>query len=312
LGRRPFNPDRRSAVAAALSCGKESIMLGVIGGSGIYRLAAGESFESIEVDTPFGRPSALVARGAIGGAPVAFIPRHGEGHRFSPTDVPYRANIYALKALGVTHVVSVSAVGSLRDDLPPRTLVSPDQIVDRTVARPRTFFDRGIVAHVGLADPFCEPLRQRLVEAAARAERPLRTGGAYLCIEGPQFSTRAESRLYRSWGASVIGMTAMPEARLAREAELCYAMLALVTDYDVWHEVEADVSVDVVLGHLQANAAAAADILRALGEIGLPDRACACAHALDHAVMTDLASVSQADRRRLGLIGARLFGAPER
>jgi 5'-methylthioadenosine phosphorylase len=287
-------------------------MLGVIGGSGIYRLAAGDTFESIEIDTPFGRPSAPVARGAVGGTPVAFIPRHGEGHRFSPTDVPYRANIYALKSVGVTHVVSVSAVGSMRDDLPPRTIVTPDQIVDRTVARARTFFDRGVVAHVGLADPFCDPLRQRLIEAAAKASQPLRTGGTYLCIEGPQFSTRAESRLYRSWGASVIGMTAMPEARLAREAELCYAMLALVTDYDVWHEVEADVSVDVVLGHLQANTEETADILRALGEIGLPERACACANALDHAVMTDLGSISQAERDRLGIVGARLFAAPER
>jgi 5'-methylthioadenosine phosphorylase len=287
-------------------------MLGVIGGSGIYRLAAGDTFESIEIDTPFGRPSAPVARGAVGGTPVAFIPRHGEGHRFSPTDVPYRANIYALKSVGVTHVVSVSAVGSMRDDLPPRTIVTPDQIVDRTVARARTFFDRGVVAHVGLADPFCDPLRQRLIEAAAKASQPLRTGGTYLCIEGPQFSTRAESRLYRSWGASVIGMTAMPEARLAREAELCYAMLALVTDYDVWHEVEADVSVDVVLGHLQANTEETADILRALGEIGLPERACACADALDHAVMTDLGSISQAERDRLGIVGARLFAAPER
>jgi 5'-methylthioadenosine phosphorylase len=288
---------------------EEARMLGVIGGSGIYRLAAGETFETIDVDTPFGRPSAPVARGAIGSTPTAFIPRHGEGHRLSPTNVPYRANIYALKALGATHVVSVSAVGSLREDLPPRSIVVPDQIIDRTTNRTRTFFDRDVVAHVGLADPFCDALRDQLVTAAGAAGQAVRTGGAYLCIEGPQFSTRAESRLYRSWGASVIGMTAMPEARLAREAELCYAMLALVTDYDVWHEVEADVSVEVVLGHLRANSAAAADILRALGDLGLPERACGCAHALDHAVMTDLAVVSEADRQRLGVIGADLFGS---
>ncbi|HET7095647.1 MAG TPA: S-methyl-5'-thioadenosine phosphorylase [Thermomicrobiales bacterium] len=284
-------------------------MLGVIGGSGIYRLAAGETFETVDLDTPFGRPSAPVARGAIGGTPVAFIPRHGEGHRFSPTNLPYRANIYALKALGVTHVVSISAVGSLRDDLPPRSIVLPDQIIDRTVNRPRTFFDRGVVAHVGLADPYCDVLSERLAEAAGRAGQAVRRGGAYLCIEGPQFSTRAESRLFRSWGASVIGMTAMPEARLAREAELCFAMLALVTDFDVWHGAEADVSVEVVAGHLQANSGAAAHILRALGEIGLPERACVCAQALDHAVMTEPAMVSDEDRRRLGVIGARTFGA---
>ncbi|HEU5430695.1 MAG TPA: S-methyl-5'-thioadenosine phosphorylase [Thermomicrobiales bacterium] len=286
-------------------------MLGVIGGSGIYRLAAGESFETIDLDTPFGCPSAPVARGAIGNTPVAFIPRHGEGHRFSPTTVPYRANIYALKALGVTHVVSVSAVGSLREDLPPRSIVVPDQIIDRTTNRPRTFFDRDIVAHVGLADPFCDALRGRLVAAASRAGQAVRTGGTYLCIEGPQFSTRAESRLYRSWGASVIGMTAMPEARLAREAELCYATLALVTDYDVWHDAEADVSVEVVLGHLRANAAAAAGIVRALGELGLPERACGCAAALAHAVMTDLKTVNEAERARLGVVGAGLFGSDE-
>ncbi len=286
-------------------------MLGIIGGSGIYRLAAGEAFEAIDLETPFGRPSAPVVRGAIGGTPVAFIPRHGQGHRFSPSNVPYRANIYALKALGATHVVSISAVGSLRDDLPPRSLIVPDQIIDRTVLRPRTFFDGEIVAHVGLADPYCDSLRERLVEAAGQAGQPIRQGGTYLCIEGPQFSTRAESRLFRSWGASVIGMTAMPEARLAREAELCYATLALVTDYDVWHEVEADVSVDVVLGHLRANSAAAADIVRALGGLGLPERACSCGRALDDAIMTDLTTVSEEDRRRPGLIGARQLGVAE-
>jgi 5'-methylthioadenosine phosphorylase len=284
-------------------------MLGVIGGSGVYALPELAGGDSVPLDTPFGQPSGPPRIGRIGGTDVAFIPRHGPGHRFSPTDLPYRANIYALKELGATHVVSISAVGSLREDLPPRTRIVPDQIIDRTLQRSRSFFEGGVVAHVGMADPYCPLLRAAIEHAAAGNATPAATGGAYVCIEGPQFSTRAESQLFRSWGGAVIGMTAMPEARLAREAELCYATLALVTDYDVWHEEEQDVSVDLVLEHLRANSAAAAGIVRALAETGLPSRACQCARALDGAVMTAADLIDESARRQLGVIAARFFAA---
>ncbi len=282
-------------------------MLGVIGGSGVYALAELAAGESVEIETPFGAPSGPLRIGRIGETDVAFVPRHGPGHRFSPSDLPYRANIYALKAIGVTHLLSISAVGSLQESLPPRTRVVPDQIIDRTLARPRSFFEDGVVAHVGMADPYCPLLRPAVSRAGAANETPVHVGGTYVCIEGPQFSTRAESNLFRSWGASVIGMTAMPEARLAREAELCYATLALVTDYDVWHEDEDDVSVELVLGHLRANSEAAAGIVRALAEGGLPERRCGCAAALDGAVMTDPALIDDARRERLGVIGRRVL-----
>jgi 5'-methylthioadenosine phosphorylase len=283
--------------------------LGVIGGSGIYDIDAVRDHELREVNTPFGLPSGPVITGWIGTTRTFFIARHGPGHVFSPTDVPYRANIFALKTVGATHVLSLSAVGSLRETLPPRTLVIPDQIIDRTIARPRTFFDRGVVAHVGLADPFCRELTEALQVAAEGAGHKVVRGGTYVCIEGPQFSTRAESQLYRSWDASIIGMTAMPESRLAREAELCYAMLAMVTDYDVWHEAEADVSVEVVLSNLSANSRAATAIMREVASRGLPPRTCDCCSALEHAIVTDPASISVDARDRLQfLIGDYLEG----
>jgi 5'-methylthioadenosine phosphorylase len=285
-------------------------MLGVIGGSGVYALEELAAGTEVAVATPFGAPSGPCRLGRVGETDVVFVPRHGPGHRYSPSDLPYRANVYALKALGATHVLSISAVGSLQERLPPRTRVLPDQIIDRTVQRPRTFFEGGVVAHVGLADPFCAMLRAAIAAAAEANATPAETGGTYVCIEGPQFSTRAESHLYRSWGGAVIGMTAMPEARLAREAELCYATLALVTDYDVWHDEEADVSVDIVLGHLRANAAAAAGIVRSVAARGLPARTCDCARALDGAVMTDPSVVDQGVRDRLGVVGSRIFAAP--
>jgi 5'-methylthioadenosine phosphorylase len=281
--------------------------LGIIGGSGVYGLAELQHGDEVDVETPFGRPSAPVRTGKIGTTEVLFIPRHGIGHIYSPSDLPYRANIYALKQLDATHVLGLSAVGSLREDLPPRSLVAPDQIIDRTLARPRTFFDQGVVAHVGIADPFCSTLRDAIAAAAGVAGQPLNRGGDYVCIEGPQFSTRAESNLYRSWGAAVVGMTAMPEARLAREAELCYAILAMVTDFDVWHDTEADVTVEVVISHMQANGEAAAAIVRALCERGLPVRACACGSALDNAVMTAPERMPDEARARVQLLaGDRL------
>lgn len=285
------------------------VALGVIGGSGVYDLEELTGGETLDVDTPFGKPSAPVRCGWLGQMELLFVARHGIGHVYSPTDVPYRANVYALKELGATRLLSLSAVGSLREELPPRTLVIPDQIIDRTVQRERTFFDRGIVAHVGIADPFCSELQDAIASAASEAKQSIRRGGAYVCIEGPQFSTRAESNLFRTWGASVVGMTAMPEARLAREAELCYATLAMVTDYDVWHESEADVSVDVVMSNLEANSQAASAILRALSHAGLPEWSCPCGSALDHAIVTAPNLVSAEARQRLGLLaGNRLEG----
>jgi 5'-methylthioadenosine phosphorylase len=261
-------------------------MLAVIGGSGVYDLEDADRREIIEAETPFGRPSGTVHKTRIDQTEVLFLARHGAGHVYSPTSVPYRANVFALRELGATHLISLSAVGSLREDLPPRSLVTPDQIIDRTVNRERTFFESGVVAHVGMAEPFCARLRASLGEAAALANHPARGDGTYVCIEGPQFSKRAESHLYRSWGATVIGMTAMPEARLAREAGLCFAMLAMVTDYDVWHDAEEDVSVEVVTSNLRANTQAAHAIIRQVVTGGLPERVCGCGSSLEQAVMT--------------------------
>lgn len=279
-----------------------SPMLGVIGGSGLYDLPGLESPHLAEIETPFGNPSDAIRIGRLGGVEVAFLARHGRGHRLTPSELPYRANIYALKQVGVTHVVSLSAVGSLREAIAPLDLVIPDQIIDRTVTRPRTFFGDGVVAHVGLAEPYCATMRDALRGAAEATGRTVHGGGTYVCIEGPQFSTRAESELYRSWGAAVIGMTAMPEARLAREAELCYATVALVTDYDVWHETAAAVSVEQVVANLHANAEAAREIVRRLAVNGLSSCEARCSEALRDAIITAPEAVPAATRRRLGVI----------
>jgi len=282
-------------------------VLGVIGGSGIYHLGSLSSRRDIELETPFGSPSGAILKGTVGTTEVLFLARHGAGHVFSPAEVPYRANIHALKQLGATHVLSLSAVGSLREDLPPRSLVAPDQIIDRTSGRSRTFFDDGIVAHVGIADPFCSSFQDELDIAAHSVDHPLRRGGTYVCIDGPQFSTRAESHRFRSWNAAIVGMTAMPEARLAREAELCYATLAMVTDFDVWHESETDVSVEVVMSNLEANSQAATDILVSLAKRGLAERTCRCGGALDGAIVTSPDAISYEARERVSLlVGDRL------
>jgi 5'-methylthioadenosine phosphorylase len=261
--------------------------LGVIGGSGLYDLPGLQDVEEVIVETPYGLPSSPIVRGLLGDTTLFFVARHGRGHTLTPTAVPYQANIFALRDLGARQVLSVSAVGSLREDLPPGSAVLPDQIIDRTVSRPRTFFEQGVVAHVGLADPYCETLRQRLAPVVGSVVGEVTTTGTYLCIEGPQFSTRAESNLYRQWGAAIIGMTAMPEARLAREAGLCYATLAFVTDYDVWHDTAEDVTVEMVRRVLAANVAAGQDVVRrlALAESEACDRGCAT--ALDGAIITD-------------------------
>jgi 5'-methylthioadenosine phosphorylase len=267
----------------------------------LYDLADLEDRSEHWIATPFGTPSSPVVMGAIGGTRLAFLARHGRGHHLNPSEVPYRANIFALKSLGVEHVLSVSAVGSLKEDLPPRMAVIPDQIIDQTRQRLRTFFEEGVVAHVGMADPFCDTMRNTIHDQMTAVTDQVAKGGTYLCIEGPQFSTRAESNLYRSWGASIIGMTAMPEARLAREAGLCYATLAMVTDYDVWHETEDDVTVETVLRVLHMNVEVAKDVVRRLARQGLPECTSGCRQALDNAVITSDASLSDSARSRLAL-----------
>ena len=277
--------------------------LGFIGGSGLYEIESLTDRQEIEVSTPFGYPSDAIVQGSLGGVQVAFLPRHGRGHRIAPTEIPVRANIYALKSLGVGMLVSVSAVGSLKEEIAPLDLVLPDQIIDRTRQRQSTFFGDGLVAHVGFADPFCPDLREVALEAAPEGLN-VHDGGTYVVMEGPQFSTRAESALYRSWGASVIGMTALPEAKLAREAELCYLTLAFATDYDVWHETEAEVSVELVVQNLMRNVESAREMIATL--TGLLDdsrsQTCGCGSALEAAIITDRRRIPADTRRRLGLL----------
>ena len=277
--------------------------LGIIGGSGLYALAGLESPREIDAATPFGPPSDPVVVGTIDGVPVAFLSRHGRGHRFVPSAINYRANVYALKALGVERVLSASAVGSMKESIRPRDVVLPDQFIDRTYARVSTFFGAGVAAHVGFADPVCAETRSVLLAAAREAGANAHDGGTYLCMEGPAFSTRAESHLHRSWGVDVVGMTNATEAKLAREAELCYATLALVTDYDCWHETEEDVTVGAVLAHLQANSRLAAEtIRRAIGVLARAERTCGCGDALRHAVITASEAIAPEARARLGVL----------
>jgi|TARA_B100000809_G_scaffold9671_1_gene9162 5'-methylthioadenosine phosphorylase len=280
-----------------------------IGGSGLYDIDGMENRQELTVETPFGDPSDAVVVGEINGVEAAFLPRHGRGHRFSPSEIPVKANIYALKSLGVERVVSVSAVGSLKEHIKPLDLVVPDQIIDRTRRRSDTFFGDGIVAHVGFADPFCNELRRIAFESASLEDVDCHDGGTYLVIEGPQFSTRAESAVYRSWGANVIGMTALPEAKLAREAELCYTTLAFVTDYDVWHDTEEEVTVEMVIQNLTHNVATAQGIIRRmLAEI--PDnRTCGCESALKNAVITSRELITKDAQNRLGILVNKYLNA---
>jgi 5'-methylthioadenosine phosphorylase len=280
--------------------------LGVIGGSGLYDIEQMTDVRMERVQTPFGDPSDNLILGRIGEQEIVFLPRHGAGHYLNPSEVPYRANIHALKQLGVTHLLSISAVGSLTERYPPLTLVCPDQIIDRTITRDRTFFDCGIVAHVGIAHPFCADFTRRVIDRAANGGIRVEHGGTYIAIEGPQFSTIAESELFRTWGASVIGMTAMPEARLAREAELHYAQLAMVTDFDVWHESEGHVSVEKVGGYLHRNAANAKQIVLAVLNGGLEEPvSCGCATALQNAIITAPDRIPAEQRNRLSVIAGK-------
>jgi len=266
--------------------GEERTVVGIIGGSGLYEIEGLEDIAEHTIETPFGSPSDVLVSGVLDGVRMVFLPRHGRGHRVSPSEVNYRANIFAMKKLGVSRIISVSVVGSMREDIRPGDLVVCDQFIDRTRGRTNTFFRGGIVAHVHFADPVCPVLSACVYEAGLGKNARMHKGGTYLVIEGPQFSTRAEANLYRGWKVDVIGMTNLPEARLAREAEICYSTLALATDFDCWHEAAAEVSVEGVLEVIRRNAGRAQGILRAAAGRIPPARDCRCSQALKDAIVT--------------------------
>ena len=281
--------------------------VGIIGGSGLYELDGLTDVRWRRVRTPFGDPSDAYCVGRFQDRRVIFLPRHGRGHRVMPSDLNFRANIWGLKSLGAEWVISISAVGSMKEAIRPLDLVVPHQFFDATKRRISTFFGDGIVAHVGMAEPVCPDLATALDKAARQTGATVHRGGTYICIEGPQFSTKAESRIYRGWGVDVIGMTNMPEAKLAREAELCYATLALATDYDVWHETHEAVSVEAVVQNLLKNVATAKDVLRAVIPTVGPPRVCECPSLLRNAVITHPKAFPPRTRRRLGLLLDKYF-----
>ncbi len=287
----------------------EPVVLAVIGGSGVYDIDGLTDTREVRPNTPFGEPSDTIVVGTLCGRRVAFLPRHGRGHRISPGELNSRANIYALKSLGATQIVSISACGSLREDYAPRHIVIPDQLLDRTRGRPPSFFGGGLVVHVSFAEPFCGRLSGLLYDAIKPTGATVHNGGALVIIEGPRFSTKAESRVFRQLGMDVIGMTAVPEAQLAREAEMCYATMAHVTDYDVWHETEGPVNVEAIVGNLMANSAVAKSAIKNLVQ-ALPDAAdCACQHALRGAIMTRPEAVPERIKRDLRLLVGKYLGA---
>jgi 5'-methylthioadenosine phosphorylase len=300
---------------AAAGINLEQARLGVLGGSGLYAMEGLEDVREVAVETPFGRPSDELRLGRIGDLEVVFLARHGRHHSYTPSEVPYRANLWALRSLGVRWILSVSAVGSLQEQFRPLDMMVPDQFIDRTHQRPLSFFGNGVVAHVTAADPFCPTLSRVLAdvgESLMPPGRQLHRGGTYLCMEGPAFSTRAESELYRSWGCGVIGMTNHTEARLAREAEMAYATLAMVTDYDCWHQDHAAVSVELVLENLRANAQLAQEIIRVAAERIACQRPASGSHrALRHALMTPREQVPLETRRRVDLFTSPYWGALE-
>lgn len=290
-------------------------VIGVIGGSGLYDIEGLTNVEEVNLATPFGAPSDTYVTGWLGKVKLVFLPRHGRGHRILPSEVNYRANIYGMKKLGVEQIISVSAVGSMKEDIVPGHIVVPDQFFDRTQGkRASTFFGQGIVAHVQFADPVCPVLSQRLVQAATKAGAKVHQGGTYLCIEGPNFSTRAESNIYRQWGVDIIGMTNLPEARLAREAEICYATLALATDYDCWHAGHEDVSVEAVIAIIQQNVSTAREIIKEvvtqIDAAGTSDD-CLCGEALKYAIMTAEDLIPQQTRSDLEPLIGRYYTAGE-
>ncbi len=281
---------------------KAQARIGVIGGSGLYDIEGLTDVQEVRPDTPFGKPSDAIVAGKLGGVSVAFLPRHGRGHHVSPTGVPYRANIYALKALGVEFIISSNSCGSFKEELRPGHLLIPDQIIDRTRQRTGTFFTEGIVAHIQFADPFCPVLSKIVYEAAKEAGAIVHQGGTFVAMEGPAFSTRAESRLYKSWGTDVLGMTVLPEAKLAREAEICYASIACITDYDSWHETNETVTIEAVLTTMRNNIDFARKIIRLAAGRVPSKRECACATALGPAIVTDPAAIPAATRQKLDLL----------
>ena len=280
--------------------------IGIIGGSGLYKMEALKDVQEVAIDTPFGKPSDAIILGTLDGTPVAFLARHGRNHTLSPSELPFRANIYAMKSLGVEYLISASAVGSLKEEAKPLDMVVPDQFIDRTKNRISTFFGEGLIAHIAFADPVCPKLAGLLTEAIASLNFPdvtLHRGGTYVCMEGPAFSTKAESNLYRSWGATIIGMTNLPEAKLAREAEIAYATLALVTDYDCWHPDHDSVTVEMVIGNLQKNAVNAQQVIRETVRRLSENPPVSEAHsALKYAIITPLDKAPEATKDKLNLL----------
>lgn len=276
--------------------------IGVIGGSGLYEMEGLSGVKTVSMETPWGTPSSSLLTGTLGSVQMVFLPRHGKGHTVSPSEINSRANIYAMKAMGVERIISVSAVGSLKEGIEPGHIVIPDQFIDNTRRRPSTFFEGGMVAHVSMADPVCSVLSGCLREASLGSGGTVHSGGTYLCIEGPQFSTRAESHLYREWGADIIGMTAMPEAKLAREAEICYSTIALCTDYDCWNEEHDDVTVSDIIEIMNKNVEAAKKILAAVVDTIPEERECPCEGALGHSIITSSDRVTEETRNRFELI----------
>ncbi len=279
---------------------QENTTLGVIGGTGLYDMEGLSDVREVAVETPFGEPSAAFVTGTLAGVDMVFLPRHGKGHRLLPTEVNNRANIFGMKKLGVGRILSVSAVGSLKEEIEPGHMVLPDQFIDRTWRRTSTFFGDGIVAHVQFADPFCNDLRAAVAAAAGGEAITVHGRGTYVCMEGPQFSTRAESALHRSWGADVIGMTNLQEAKLAREAEICFATIAMATDYDCWNEAAGDVDIEEIIAVLQKNAEVARRIVRGTAGRLTAERACPCATALAMAIVTDRSVIPEETRKKLG------------
>ncbi len=276
--------------------------IAVIGGTGLYDIQGLTDKKEIDLDTPYGKPSDIIVTGVLEGVRVAFLPRHGRGHRFMPTEIPVRANIWALKSLGVEHIIAINSVGSFKKEVAPGHLLIPDQLIDRTSQRANTFFGDGVVAHIGFAEPFCADMRKLLYDCAKESGATVHDGGTYVVMEGPAFSTRAESRLHKSWGADVIGMTALPEAKLAREAEMCYGIIACSTDYDAWHEEETPVTVDMIISTLRSNMELSKRIVKlAIGR--LPGaRKCSCSTALQNAIVTDPKAIAPARKKDLELL----------
>ena len=287
---------------SSFGAGLQQAEIGIIGGSGLYAMPGLSNPHQIEVDTPFGAPSDAFVAGELEGRQVVFLARHGRGHRLMPTELNFRANIFAMKKLGVERIISVSAVGSLKLEHKPTEFVIPDQFIDRTSQRPSTFFGEGIVGHVSFGDPICATVAKAIQHGAESAGVVAKQGGVYVCMEGPQFSTRAESNLYRSWGADVIGMTNLQEAKLAREAEICYATMAMVTDYDCWHDGHDAVTVEQVIAVLHQNSANAAKAVRTAVAAMPRERACACATALKFAIITSPEAIPAATRTKLDLL----------